>query len=508
MGVPAFFRWLINSAPQVLKHADYTNPSKNPQIDNLYLDMNGIIHPCSHPQGESEIRIPQNESEMFQNIKTYLDLILKLTKPKKLIYFAIDGVAPKAKMNQQRGRRFRSAQEIQQKQKKTNTILSDLKKKGYKLSPELEKKSQWDHNVITPGTVFMEKVSDFLKSYIIENLGNNEGWKNLNIVFSDSNEPKEGEHKILEFIRNQRLEKDYDCNLRHCIYGADADLIMLGLSTHEPHFFVIRERLDQNERGKYGRKGRKVMERKKDFNVLFTFVKIFVVREFLGEFMKGVSLIFKFDLENVIDDFVFLCFMVGNDFLPNIPGFNIRNGGIDLLLNFYRKNLNHLGGYLTHRCTLNLRSLEKFFYELSKAEYPLLKTIEDSQFYYNSMSKKRDKDELKRHNYTDNTLKKTVKTLRPPRKPSNPKAQNPFNPAPIRNGANNPNPNKALPQRKAATTNPINARIRNPLRLRNKLQTTLLQIKIPNNKKRLQILPKHNKNILHTRPNLELQLLL
>ena len=51
MGVPAFFRWLVNSSPQVISTASYKDPSKNPRIDNLYLDMNGIIHPCSHPQG-------------------------------------------------------------------------------------------------------------------------------------------------------------------------------------------------------------------------------------------------------------------------------------------------------------------------------------------------------------------------------------------------------------------------------------------------------------------------
>lgn len=164
MGVPAFFKWLTTRYPKVvinalteddlellaeeysqektqkedpneinldddededLKIASKMNKQRadkkelaarvkesNPAVDNLYLDMNGIIHPCSHPQNGGPQ--PQSEQEIFDNIYKYTDKIIRIVKPKKVLYLAIDGVAPRAKQNQQRSRRFRTAKDAEQ----------------------------------------------------------------------------------------------------------------------------------------------------------------------------------------------------------------------------------------------------------------------------------------------------------------------------------------------------------------------------------------------------------
>ena len=110
-----------------------------PEFDNLYLDMNGIIHACSHPNDDDpHFRI--TEAQIFLAIFNYIDHMFARIRPQKLFFMAVDGVAPRAKMNQQRARRFRTARDVEAQRIKAISRGEDL--------PPAD---PFDSNCITPG---------------------------------------------------------------------------------------------------------------------------------------------------------------------------------------------------------------------------------------------------------------------------------------------------------------------------------------------------------------------
>lgn len=359
MGVPSFFRWLQKKYPLVVSNVleidgddDPTQPNQNTigtrEFDNLYLDMNGLIHPCFHPADREQ---PKNTEEIYQNIRLYIQRIFNIIRPRKLLYLAVDGVAPRAKMNQQRARRFRSAKDSAFSRKKLfEDLISQGKEKEANKIMTYEYIHTHDSNIITPGTKFMTDLSQNLRSFISEMQSASQAWKDITVILSDSSVPGEGEHKIMEFIRIQRLMSGYDPNTRHCIYGLDADLIFLGLASHEVYFTVLRENVfEKNDLAKTDKIGPNS----------FIFANIFVLRQYMERDLR-VDIPFEWDLERVIDDVVFLCFAAGNDFLPQIPGFDIPKGIIDHIFDRYKNLLPKLNSYITDRGEVNFANLLPF----------------------------------------------------------------------------------------------------------------------------------------------------
>lgn len=233
---------------------------------------------------------------------------------------AIDGVAPRAKLNQQRSRRFRSAKDLAEATK-------DLPK-----DEQGNKAKVFDSNCITPGTEFLAKVSRVIQYFIRKKMKEDPLWHGLTVIFSGHDVPGEGEHKIMQHIREMRCQPGYQPNTRHCIYGQDADLIMLGLVTHEPHFTILREvvEFDFNFRSQNTLKAVKKFTKESDFQLLH----LSILREYLQiEFCAKCD---EVNLERIIDDFVFMTFLVGNDFLPHMPTLDIGDGAFDLLFGIYK----------------------------------------------------------------------------------------------------------------------------------------------------------------------------
>jgi len=299
MGVPGFFAWL-------LKNYDINkiiNKNINDSIDILYLDANCLFHPQCFKILEKYNKlddIKKLEKYMIKQILNYIELIINFVRPKG-VYISVDGVAPMAKINQQRKRRFKTIYD--------KKIKNDIKKK-YNIDDE----SIWTNIVITPGTEFMEKLHKELLKYT----------KKHNIKYSSYHECGEGEHKILQDI------KKYNNNETIVIYGLDADLIFLALASNKNNIYLLRESSHINNN---------------EYDDDLTYVSIDQMRICINKQIiltigkKEVNIYDNIDFTN---DFIFICYFLGNDFIPHIPSINIKIKGLDLLINCYVNTYNKL----------------------------------------------------------------------------------------------------------------------------------------------------------------------
>jgi 5'-3' exonuclease len=284
MGIPAFAKTITNKYPQII-----TNTIRS-KCGRLFLDLNCAIHPVAQRAMQQYKNDKTYEQTVIQNVIQYIQTIVSFVEPQQLMFVAIDGIPPRAKMHQQRKRRYMSSW-------RKDVIAVRTGKNPF----------PWDTNAITPGTRFMNDMSAILHDHF------DKANYPFRVILRDSNTPGEGEAKIMDHIRE---DVDVDVNMHDIIYGLDADLIMLSLASireenKNPQIYLLREPTHYDI---------------KNCSKPFLY---FDIKLLYGCIEKELG-------KNRVWDYVSMCFLLGNDFMPPLSYLKIKNKGIDKVLDAYR----------------------------------------------------------------------------------------------------------------------------------------------------------------------------
>lgn len=331
-------------------------------IHNLYLDSNSIIYDSYYKWTQMEASNSTHVNmgsdfiadRIIQSVIHTIDTYILLLKPSKCVVIAFDGVAPVAKLEQQRSRRFKSLYQ--------NTVTRRLQKK---VETEL-----WNTASITPGTHFMHRLNETIRNAFREP----SIYSLEQIIVSGSDQHGEGEHKIFDRIRQF---PDVHREETTVVYGLDADLIMLSLQhlhlapklylfRETPHFIQsIRAELEPNENYLL------------DIPQLADAIvhRMDIPSQTPNEF--ETSVLTPERKRRLIQDYLLLCFFLGNDFLPHFPALNIRTGGVEKMLNAYREVATPTM-YLTNnengRANIHWKHLRKLVHFLAEQEMTYIRT--------------------------------------------------------------------------------------------------------------------------------------
>ena len=306
MGIPSYFAHVLKKYPRVIKRL-----TELKCIHNLYLDCNGMIYDVVRQMQYTPGNKDAYEAELLQRICDSIDACIAIMRPSNSVFVAFDGVAPVAKLNQQRERRYKS------------WYLGEMEtQRRHKEAP----KPAWNTSAITPGTKFMCSLHDKLAQRYQDATAS----MHPRIIVSSSNEPGEGEHKLFEYIREYAAEHADQVTV---IYGLDADLIMLCMS----HLHISRGIYLYRETPEFVKSINVTLDEKERYYMDIPEFADAIVENLRfptplpqgGGGMLGALVAPQLD-------YIFMCFMLGNDFMPHFPALNIRTTGIATLMDAYR----------------------------------------------------------------------------------------------------------------------------------------------------------------------------
>lgn len=305
MGIPTFFKSILHNNRKVLSGAVPPNP------DFFFIDFNSIIYDAWAKISQRGHPAHIIQDKLVEQVILQTCEMISLVNPREYTYISMDGTAPRAKMVQQRSRRYKSVQ------------LKELTA-AYNPPADFDPSPN-----ITPGTKFMQKLGVALKKVMASGtIGS--------VFMSDSSVPGEGEHKFLPRIKNlarQGATKDSTV----VIYSPDGDMISLSLLTHKKNVYIMRIPDPQSE-----------FERGFCETYGYIFCNLNLVR---SDFYQELISTYKesnIDELKILTDYNFLLSMVGNDFVPSMHFMKIRSGGLRLLITIYNQLREKHKQYLIH----------------------------------------------------------------------------------------------------------------------------------------------------------------
>lgn len=384
MGIPSYFSYIVKNHPKIIKKY-FKNVLR---VDNLYLDCNSIIYDAYGKMSFDPKSNKMTESIGLTIIRQVIEKIeyyISIVEPQKTVIIAFDGVAPVAKLEQQRQRRYKSAYQ--------NDVSREIFKK-----PEKDAGEVWNTAAITPGTIFMSELNAITKAHF--NGLNDKNETSLNILVSGSNEAGEGEHKLFDYIR-KNVEKH--ASETTVIYGLDADLIMLSINhlPLSPSIYLFREtpHFIQSIDSSLEPEANYFLDIPELTNVIISRMCSNNDVIEVNEENKNLDLDSDLSLRlksnyNKVYDYIFICFFLGNDFLPHFPAINIRTGGIDKMLSAYKATIK-ADEFLTNGQTINWSNVRKLVSFLAKQE----------EQYIIAEHKQRDRGENNNRHFSKNANK-------------------------------------------------------------------------------------------------------
>lgn len=374
MGIPSYFSNIVKQYKHVIKQLVGL-----PQIHNLYMDTNGLIYDAVRVVGSNRgMSDDEYESRLIQCVCDKINEYLLMFRPTNKVLIAFDGVAPVAKLNQQRERRYKSwfTGVVEKTIARKNALLDPLSVVGSEVASvgSNETSKAWNTSAITPGTKFMSKLNTRMRDYCAEKglvIGTS-----VTYIYSGSDIPGEGEHKIFEYIRENG---DYHRGTTTLIYGLDADLIMLCLN----HLHISQHIYLYRDTPEFIQSLDSTLSSNDQYYLdipAFACSLEAVMRENAaprenlssgggsgesgssntGAYISDTTTVSKEKTDNsrscitpevvaAIDDYIVMSFMLGNDFMPHFPSLNLRTNGMVVLLQTYANMFRETKEYLVRR---------------------------------------------------------------------------------------------------------------------------------------------------------------